>query len=109
MALLRPPTGAPARRPPLTQDLAELLAKGFGGLVLLATDFDEPLHAGLELVVVGAGGTAFQVELQLQHLGVAELPIQIAVQLLATVTAIHCLGTSLVPLARTIPDSTAYS
>src|SRR4029077_1767921 len=90
----RPQTAGPAPRRPLVghlaEDLAELLAEGFGGLVLLATHFDEPLHAGLKLIVVGARRAAFEVELELQHLGVAELPIQVAVQLLATVTAIHC-------------------
>src|SRR5258708_25576176 len=86
----RPSPDLPPKGGGSCKDLAELLAEGFGGLVLLATDFDEPFHAGLELVVVGARGTAFQVELQLQHLGVAELPIQIAVELLTTVTPIHC-------------------
>jgi hypothetical protein len=63
----------------LSEDLAELLAEGFWGLVLLATHLDEALHAGLELIVVGAWRAAFEVELQLQHLGVAELPIEVAV------------------------------
>jgi hypothetical protein len=59
--------------------LAEFLAEGFGGLVLFAAHLDQPLHAGLELVIVGAWRAAFEVELQLEHLGVAELPIQVAV------------------------------
>jgi hypothetical protein len=79
MAPWRRPTGEPAGRRPLTEDLAELLSEGFGGLVLLATHFDEPLHAGLKLIVVGAWRAAFEVELELQHLGVAELSVQVAV------------------------------
>src|SRR5260370_3542041 len=89
------------------EDLSEFLSEGFGGLVLLAAHLDEPFEAGLELVVVRARETSLHVQLQLEHLRVAQLTVEVAVQLVSTVTAIHSWVTSLLPLGWTISSSTA--
>jgi hypothetical protein len=68
---------------------------------------NEALQARLELVVVGAVGAPLEVKLQLQHLSAVQLTIDVPVELLGTVLAVHCCGTCVVPLERTIPDSTA--
>src|ERR1700730_11888623 len=97
----------PDRR--LGQYLPELFSEGGWNLVPVAGDLDEPLQVRLELVVICTGGTPLQVQLQLEDLRVVQLPVKEFVELVLTVAAIHCWGTSLVPLAWTIPDSTAYS
>src|SRR5450759_4767048 len=91
----------------LKQDLAELLPECGRNLVLVTADLDQPLQVRLELVLICAGRTPVQVQLQLKDLRVGQLTVHVAVEVFFTVAAVHCCGTCLVPLARTIPESTA--
>jgi hypothetical protein len=57
--------------------------------------------------MVLAAGTALQMELHRYRFGGAQLPVDVPIELGFTILAIHHWGTCLMPLARTIPDSTA--
>src|ERR1700730_3128666 len=92
----------------LEEDLAELFSEVGRDLVLVAAgDPHEPAQVGLELVLIRAGRAPFQVQLQLEDLGVVQLSVDVPVELLLTVVAVHVWGTSRAPLPWTIPDSTA--
>ena len=77
----------------LQEDLAEFLPKGGRSRVLVAADLDQALQAGLELILVCARGTPLEVQLQLQNLGVVQLPVDVPVQLRLTIVAVHGWGT----------------
>jgi hypothetical protein len=50
---------------------------------------DQPLHVGLELVVVLAVGAPFEVELELQDLGRVQLAIHVAIELVRAILTVH--------------------
>jgi hypothetical protein len=50
---------------------------------------DQPLEVGLELVLVAAVGAPFQVQLELQHLGIVQLSIYIPIELVFAVRTVH--------------------
>src|ERR1700687_5071322 len=97
-ALVETPGQTAGKRPKgpkqdLEEDLSELLPEGGWGSVLVAADLDQPLQAGLELVLVDTRGATLEVQLQLHDVGVAQLTISVPVELLHTVVAVHCWGT----------------
>src|SRR5437879_3517487 len=103
MGLSRPAAAPPAWRSTLSQQLAQLVAEGLWRCVAFARMSDPALQMHLEVIVRGAVGTAFEVELELQHLRRAQLAVHEPIELLLTVLALHCrslLFTTGAPAAR---------
>src|SRR5207302_661550 len=91
------------------ENLAQLVSERLRGGVAVARMLDHALQVLLELVVVHAVGTAFEVQLDFQRLGVGQLAVDVAVELVSALFAFHVCDTCVGPPGWTIPDSTAYS
>src|SRR5438309_11745731 len=89
------------------QDFAQLVAEGLRGCVAVARVLDHALQVFLKLVVVHAVGTAFEVELDFERLGVGQFAVDVTIQLVSALFAFHVCGTCVGPPVWTIPDSTA--
>jgi hypothetical protein len=66
----------------------------------------QPLEVSLELVMVGAFRTCFEVELHLEYFRRVQLAVDKPIELIRTFLALH-VCTCWLPLPRTIPDSNA--
>src|SRR2546428_11075514 len=93
--------------PPSGEDLAQLLPERLGRGVAFARVLDQALQVRLELVVLHAVRAALEVELDLQRLGVGQLSVNVAIELVRTLFTLHVCAIWVGPLGRTIPDSRA--